>query len=165
MCNDLRLIVVVFTAVLVLAAGCRVGDRSVSAKSSAEEVVETVEDYWPDGTVRLRRQVLRSPDGTLINHGSYTRWYDNGAKEYEAVFVRGAKHGIATLWHKNGRKWTEGHYVHGQRHGGRYVWDENGLKRKEEHYADGKPHGTWTVWDKHGKIKWRGGYDHGVPRP
>ena len=156
---------IVSTVVLLLAAGCRLGDRRVSAKSSSEEVVETVEDYWPDGIIRLCRQVLRSPDGTLINHGPYTRWYDNGAKEYEVVFVHGAKHGIATLWHKNGQKWTEGHYVHGQRHGGRYVWDEGGRKRKEEHYVDGKPDGTWTVWDKHGRIKWQGGYDHGVPRP
>ena len=165
MFDSARLVFVALTGTLCLSGGCRHGDKKVSSKPLVEEEVKTVEEHWPDGTIRLRKHVMRKPDGTLANHGPYTRWYNHGAKEYEAVFVHGEKHGIAGLWHQNGRKWTEGHYVHGQRHGGRYVWDESGLKRKEEHYADGKPHGTWTVWDKHGKIKWQGGYDHGVPRP
>ena len=128
------------------------------------EKPDVVEQYWPEGQLQLRKQVLRKPDGTLVNHGTYTRWYNNGRKEYEAFLVRGKKHGTTTRWHKNGRKWSEQHYVNGQKHGASYIWDENGVKRKEEHHFHGRPHGTWTTWDGKGKIKWQGSFDRGVPQ-
>lgn len=126
--------------------------------------VELVEQYWPDGTPRLRKEVLENPDGTPVNHGTYTRWHDNGRKEYEAIFIQGKKEGTATFWHKNGRTWTEEHYVNGRKHGPRYTWDENGTKRKEEHFFEGKPHGTWTVWNAKGRIKSQAHFDHGNPQ-
>ena len=30
-------------------------------------------------------------DGTSVDNGAFERWYDNGAKEYEAVFSDGKK--------------------------------------------------------------------------
>lgn len=164
MLGHLRFALVIVTALLCPLPGCRHDGGKVSLNRAAEKV-EIVEEDWPDGKIRLRRQVLRNPDGTLVNHGTYARWYPDARKEYEATFVQGKKHGIATLWHKNGRKWTEEHYVHGQKHGVRRIWDENGVKRKEERHLDGKPHGVWTLWDKNGKIKWQGSFEHGKPKP
>ena len=162
--NRLRLAFAVLTGLLCLPAGCKHDARTVSLKHAAEKV-EVVEERWPDGTIQLRRQVVRNPDGTAVNHGAYTRWHPDGRKEYEATFVQGKKNGTATLWHKNGRKWTEEQYVHGKKHGVRRIWDENGVKRKEEQHVEGKPHGTWTLWDKNGKIKWQGSFEHGKPKP
>jgi len=157
----------ILSALLCLPVGCTQADRQArsdhTAKESSEKA-ETIEEDWPDGQPRLRKEVLRNPDGTLVNHGRYVRWYANGQKEYEAVFVLGRKHGIATRWHKNGCKWVEEVYNHGKKHGVTFVWDENGRKRKEEHHFNGKPHGTWTVWDKDGRIKSQGTFDHGRPK-
>ncbi len=153
---------------LCLLTGCVQGNREAPPDSRGEgpaENVELVAEYWPNGQLRLRKQVLRDADGTLIDHGSYTRWHDNGQTEYEAVFVHGQKHGLVTRWHQNGRTWMEERYEHGKKHGATFVWDEAGRKRKEENYFNGKPHGTWTVWDAGGRIKWQGSFEHGMPKP
>jgi antitoxin component YwqK of YwqJK toxin-antitoxin module len=147
-----QLAVAALTTLLCLPFGCTHGGRSASAARPGEQV-QAVEEYWPNGKLRLRKQVLKTPDGALVNHGAYTRWHDSGRKEYEAVYVEGKLEGVETTWHKNGQKWIEAHYADGQKHGPRYIWNESGTKIKEEHYVHGKPSGTWTSWKSSGKIR------------
>jgi antitoxin component YwqK of YwqJK toxin-antitoxin module len=154
----------ILAGVLYLSAGCSHTAPQPSADAPPDKT-QTVEQYWPNGGLQLRREVLRAADGTLIDHGTYTRWHNNGRKEYEATFVQGKIHGVETTWHKNGQAWTETHYVDGQKHGARCIWNADGVKIKEEHYHDGKPHGTWTVWNNSGKIKAQQTYEHGQPKP
>ncbi len=162
------LVLMIFAAAVCLPTGCRQGDRTVSADQVAHQPVEkpeVVEEFWPDGQLRLRKQILLKPDGTSVNHGTYTRWHNNGRKEYEATYDHAKLHGVEIAWHKNGQKWTEQHYDHGPRHGVRRNWDEQGRLRGEEHYVKDRPHGTWTIWKGDGSIKWQGKYDHGTPLP
>lgn len=147
-----------------LAAGCAHGPRPTPATQPMADV-ETVQEHWPDGGLRLRREVLRDADGALVNHGTYTRWYTDGTKEYEVTFAHGKKHGVAKTWHRNGRIWTEEHYRDGLRHGTSTTWDENGVKRKEENHVNGKPQGTWTVWDGKGRIKTQRNRPSDAPAP
>lgn len=152
---------------LAVARGCTPGERAALADRSVEKSaddVQVVEEYWPDGKLRLRKEVLRRADSTFINHGTYTRWHDNGNREYEATYVRGELHGVETAWHKNGQKWTEEDYDHGVRHGTRRTWDQSGRLRSEEHRVKGKPDGTWTIWKADGSVKWQGHFDHGKPK-
>ena len=124
--------------------------------------VETVEEHWPNGQLRLRKQVLTLEDGSVVDHGRFERWHDNGKKEYEAVFIKGKKEGTTTRYHKSGRKATEQEYRNGKRHGRSVTWNDSGTMVKEENWKDGKPHGTWTIWEE-GKVKWSHTYDHGKP--
>jgi antitoxin component YwqK of YwqJK toxin-antitoxin module len=126
------------------------------------EDVETVEEYWPNGQLRLRKQLLRLEDGTVVEHGTFERWHDNGKKEYEAVFVQGRKEGTTIRYHKNGRKATEQEYSNGKRHGHSITWNDSGAMVKQEQWENGEPHGTWTIWDG-GEVKWSHTYDHGTP--
>ena len=162
--GEMRFGLVLLASVMCLQPGCGQGARKPSPQGPPENV-ETVEQRWPDGTLRFRKQVLSTPEGEPVNHGPYMRWHKNGRKEYQAVFVHGKKSGTTTRWHMNGRKWVEQHYVSGRKHGLCRVWDENGVMRKEERYDDGKPDGTWTTWNKDGKVKWQGSFDHGRPGP
>lgn len=154
----------IIATLLSLPTGCVRSAGKVSV-SGLTENVETVEQHWPDGTLRLRKKVLSASDGNVVNHGTYVRWHDHGSKEFEVSYILGKKEGTATFWHKNGRKWIEEHYVAGQRHGVRRVWDESGRQRKEEQFANGKPHGTWTTWRENGEIQWQQSFEHGVLRP
>lgn len=142
----------ILTAVVLLPAGCHHGAKLATADRCVQKA-EVIEERWPDGELRLRKQMRRNEDGELVNHGTYKRWYDNGQQEYQATFVDGKIHGLAVRWHRSGRKWIEEHFADGTPHGSRRIWDENGVKRKEEHHVHGEPRGTWTVWDKHGKVK------------
>ena len=150
-------------ALLSLPAGCQ-PSAAKPGVTAVPEKVEVVEEHWPNGKLRLRREVTRAPDDTLVDEGRYTRWYDNGQKEYEGVFVHGKPDGVATSWHCNGLKWIEEHYVQGQREGVRLDWDENGILRKEEHFSEDKPDGTWSTWDAKGKLKTQQKYEKGVPQ-
>ena len=131
---------------------------------TAKPSSQVVEEFWPDGTPRLRKGIVTGSDGKQVNHGKYQRWFDNGQKEYEATFIQGNKHGLATRWHENGQKWIEEHYLNGQRHGVSRTWDQGGNLRKQEEHLQGKPHGVWTVWYPDGRIKWRAEFDHGKPK-
>jgi antitoxin component YwqK of YwqJK toxin-antitoxin module len=150
------------------ATGCRQGagpgPTSQPAMAPAPKV-ETIEEHWPNGQLKLRHEVQRKPDGALVDQGTYTTWYDNGQKQYEATYVQGKEDGVVTTWHRNGQKFTEQHYARGRREGARVVWDEEGNKRKEEFFVDDQPDGTWTQWKKDGTIEWQGHFDHGQPSP
>ena len=153
----------VLTLVIMLGAGCSQHINQSPAQHPAV-ASEPVEEYWPDGGLRLRKQVLRRSDGTLIDHGTFERWHENGQQEYQAVFVHGKKEGTTVRYHQNGQRSTQQEYRNGERHGRSTSWDATGAKVKQEDWADGRPHGTWIVW-KDGQIKWSHTYEHGVPAP
>jgi antitoxin component YwqK of YwqJK toxin-antitoxin module len=146
-----------------LVAGCQQPAREAQRAAPAAKA-EVVEEHWPNGGLRVRKEVLRSRDGTLVDHGTYTGWYDNGQVEYHGMFVQGKVDGVATRYHRNGQKAVEEYYANGVREGPRYSWDESGVLRKEEHFADDQPDGTWTTWDGQGKIKAQQRFERGVPK-
>ena len=118
----------------------------------AGELVPVRED-WPSGQPYVRATMLRQPDGTLVEHGAYTRWFDSGQKEYEATYDHGKLEGLESAWHRNGQKYSEQWYRAGLRHGERRTWDDQGRLRSEEYYADDRPTGVWRIWDEHGRLR------------
>ncbi|MCP3981450.1 MAG: toxin-antitoxin system YwqK family antitoxin [bacterium] len=153
-------------------------DRAAEAPRESDRVVaepaepveskpdtRVIEENWPDGSRKLRKTVIKAPDGTVLDHGTYTKWHTNGHKEYEATYIDGKLHGTETSWHDNGERRAEAHYAHGLRHGTHRSWDTKGRLRKEENYSNDKPHGTWTIWTSGGKIKWQSSFDHGAVLP
>lgn len=125
--------------------------------------VTLLTDYWPSGRPHIERHVLIADEGGEVEHGRYTRWYQNGQKEYEATFDRGEIVGVARRWHENGQLWSEMPFVDGRRHGVCRMWDPAGNLRKEEPFEHGRPHGTWTVYSDDGKVKAQSHFEHGKP--
>jgi hypothetical protein len=160
-----RYLLVFLTAFLVV-TGCattRSKMPPIEPKESPQgEPGDILEEFWPDGSIRIRREVIRGEDGLPIDHGVYTRWHKNGLPEYETVYDHGRMNGRAIRWHMNGEKWIEELYVQGLKEGASRTWNEAGELVKEEQYAHGKPHGTWTVWKK-GVVRARSCFDHGAP--
>ena len=145
-------------------SACRTNERAAPVERSSQEV-ETVERRWPGGKLKEREHRRRASDGSSVLHGLLTRWYVNGRKEYEAVFVDGKKHGTEMRWHRNGNVWNERRFEHGVRHGPSYTWDELGVKRKEERHAHGAPVGTWRAWNEKGELKAEQRFEPGAPAP
>jgi hypothetical protein len=165
--NQTALVVIIIGFLCYLPAGCQHADRTPDTVGPSPHArsAEVIEEFWPDSKPRLRSGVLRKPDGTPVNHGTYTRWYENGHKEYEATYDRGELHGVETAWHPNGQKRSEQEYKHGLRDGVRRNWDEQGRLRCEEHYVKDRPDGPWTIWKRDGSIEWQARFDHGTPVP
>ena len=126
----------------------------LAAGFAAAAQTTVIKEHWPNGRLRLSKQVLQNDDGSTMNHGKYERWYNNGNREYEAVFVLGKKEGTTVRYHRNGIKANQQEYHNGQRHGRSVSWDPSGVIVKEENWNEGKPCGVWTVWED-GKVKWR----------
>jgi len=152
-----------FPLLAALAAACASPAR-VRSDSPPAPRHEIVEEHWPDGTLRERRQVIRLADGTTVDDGPFERWYIDGTKEYEAVFVRGKKEGTTLRYHRNGRIASREAYHDGTRNGPSVSWNDKGEKVKEEYWADGRPDGTWTVWED-GRVAWTHTFAHGDPDP
>jgi hypothetical protein len=141
------------------------GSTVAQAHPLTAQKLEIVQEFWPNSRVHVRRQGYRLADGSLVNHGLYEKWYQNGVKEYEAMYQHDLLVGASRQWHDTGQLWVEEEFVNGVQHGHRYVWDRAGRKRKEEHHWFGKPDGTWHTWDKDGEIKWTNQFDKGDPTP
>ncbi len=159
----------ILLVVLLLTAGCGAVRGTVPAVEAEPEILvagapvaESIEEFWLDGSIRIRHQVIRDADGSPVEHGVYARWHENGLPEYETVFDNGRKNGRAVRWHMNGEIWIEEFYEMGLKEGACRTWNEAGDLVKEEQYAHGKPHGTWTVWEE-GVVRARSCFDHGIP--
>jgi hypothetical protein len=136
------------------------------AKTSAPAgTPEVIEEAWPSGQPKLRKELVRRPDGTPVAHGAWVEWYDGGPMQYQATYVDGKIDGVERTWHPNSQLATEVHFRHGQREGLRRTWDQQGRLRKEENWSADKPHGVWTVWEPDGKIFAQQEYDHGQRKP
>jgi len=139
---------------------------SLQADSDTQSplIRETVEQRWPDGTPRERKQVVRLEDGATVDDGTFERWYADGTLAYRAVFNLGKKEGETVRYHPNGRVASRQQYHDGKLDGPSISWDDQGQKVKEENWADGRPDGTWTIW-KDGGVEWTHTFDHGDPDP
>jgi hypothetical protein len=43
----------------------------------------SIEEYWPDGTLRARCRVRRGPDGSLVAYGRQAIWTTSGQIQYD----------------------------------------------------------------------------------
>ena len=151
---------------LLLTASAVTGAQPVRASPDVPPAPrhEIVAQRWPDGALRERKQVLRLADGTTVDDGPFERWYIDGTKEYEAVFVLGRKEGTTVRYHRNGKVASRDEYHDGKRNGPSVSWNEDGEKVKQENWADDQPHGTWLVWED-GRVAWTHTFAHGDPDP
>lgn len=59
----------------------------------------------PDGDMKC--QQLQLTDGSVVNHGTFKRFWKNGKPGLEGQFVRGKKHGIWFVYDEGGKKIQE----------------------------------------------------------
>jgi MORN repeat variant len=108
--------------------------RNPSATPATEAALptEVVEQFWPNGQLHVRRQVERTPDGRLVNHGEMTVWYEEGAQRSTGNWRHGRKHGHFVFWYPSGSKKMEATWREGLANGEFFAWDETGeLTRRE----------------------------------
>lgn len=115
--------------------------------------VEVLEEYWEDGSPKIREEVVMGDDGEYILHGTTTHWWQDGQKKMELSFNCGLRHGPKRTWWPNGEPWAVGHTVNGKDHGTWTVWHQDGEKEREFHLDHGVWDGPFTVWHPNGQKK------------
>ncbi len=122
-----------------------------SATSDADG--ELVTERYPDGSVKIERQVTKDAAGNYVNHGTYTAYGPDGTVQKTGVFQNGKQQG----------KWTqsfakdEGHLFTAD-----HETEFQGPFASEATFVEGQLDGTWTIKDRNGQniVEWN--FDHGV---
>ena len=75
------------------------------ANSSSDAIdKEVIRERYPDGTVRVEREVAQDDEGNYVNHGSWKTWDANGATPWrKASTIMGNRTGPWTRWYRNGQ--------------------------------------------------------------
>src|SRR5262245_28323082 len=89
---------------------------------------EVVEKRYPDGTLKLRREVMVDASGRQTDHGKVTRYWSNGKPQEEITYVEGQKSGPWTEWYESGLKKAECGYRRGVKHGSEVFYNKEGKK-------------------------------------
>jgi antitoxin component YwqK of YwqJK toxin-antitoxin module len=144
-------------------------------------------ETYPDGTVRVEREVALFSDNHIEADGFYREFYPNGKLFVEGQYQRGRQHGEWTFYYDNGQinrksifnngqpdgAWdiyradgtlsAKRSFKNGARDGEWITYDETGKKPlREEHYVNGKADGVWKIWFASGKQKQQFGFKEGL---
>jgi len=115
--------------------------------------VETVIERYPNGSVKVERQVVQNNQADYVNHGTYTSYDPDGNVLKKGEFQNGKQHG---RWVQHFAE-DEGHLISGQQRAefvGPFV--------SEAAFMDGKLEGIWSIQDRDGKNITEWSYDNGV---
>jgi len=124
---------------------------------SREYTIKSVyyENPSNDGSKTLREKftVLKRDNNSLIKHGTFRSWHENGKLSKISEYSEGQKDGFAKEWFVNGRLMSQGHYQKGQKEGPwSYAYESGKIKYKILYYNNLKD-GPFTWWHPNGKKK------------
>ena len=140
--------------------------------------VETFTERYPNGKVKIERQVTLDTDGNYVNHGAWKMYNAAGKVVAEGQFALGRRVGIWSRWHdRNDSKvftqapfnrfqapfLSQANFTGGQLDGEWIIYDSAQLKCSQVSIRNGKRHGLAVVWTTNGKILRQSSYDQGVP--
>lgn len=113
----------------------------VLARPALVASVEVVEEFWSDGTVKLRYTV----DDAGRRHGSYEEFRADGTPQVKARYAKDQLDGAYTSFHANGEKAVSAKYRRGALDGEYVERNEDGEVRVQATYKGGLLHGTRSV--------------------
>ncbi|MBW3595750.1 MAG: hypothetical protein KY475_00580 [Planctomycetes bacterium] len=161
-------------------AGGDAPDVNISAPLPAEAPeTELVQERYPNGSLKLAREVTQDGQGNFLNHGSWKYWSEQGDLIAEGEYRRGVRHG---LWRRvvaakasplfatppynqyQGPFISEAHLANGKLNGTWVITDMRGHKVSEIEYVNDVRHGIASWWHANGKkmqqITFRNGSAH-----
>jgi len=128
--------------------------------------VEIVRERYPDGKVKVEREVIRDAEENYVNHGTWKMWDKSGNVVGEGRYVNSQRQGVWTGWFMPAEvsllgempyKQYQGPFISqaefdGGKLNGRWViYDAKQRKISEWNYLAGRRHGSWTSWYANGK--------------
>jgi antitoxin component YwqK of YwqJK toxin-antitoxin module len=140
--------------------------------------VEIVRERYPDGKVRIERQVTQDPQGNYVNHGAWKMLTPNGEVSAEGQYNMGQRVGLWIRWHARNDSQvfnefpfnrfdapfkSQANFVDGALDGDWLISDANDRKVMQISLKAGQRHGPAITWLPTGKTFRQATYDQGVP--
>ncbi len=107
---------------------------------------KVVEEKWPDGKIKVRREMGEDLHGRLVPHGMETRYDPDGVKLAETSYRLGDMDGPWREFYLNGKTKIEGNYRRGKKEGPEISYTDDGQKVKEVNYHDDQKQGKTIEW-------------------
>jgi len=127
------------------------GATPMTASSDGAQV-ETATERYPNGSIKVEREVILDSEANYVNHGKYTMYGLDGSVLKTGEFREGKQQG----------KWIQ-HFSEDKGYiiSAEQQRDFAGPFVSEATFVDGKLHGTWTIKDRSGQniIEWN--FSHG----
>lgn len=101
-------------------------------------------EFYPDGKTKKLEYSYYEENGRKIEHGTYTKWYENGKIMIQGTYQDGKREGTWREYFRNGVLKAEGSYVGGKREGAWIIYYESGNKHWEGNYLNGEKEGLWV---------------------
>lgn len=120
--------------------------------SAATADVKTVDEKWPDGSLKVRREMIDDVRGRPVQNGLETHYYSGGAKQSETTYRFGVPDGPWREYYMSGKVKAEGAIHRGQKDGLETTYTEAGDKSSQVTYQEGKRNGKTTKWQGGRKI-------------
>lgn len=155
-------------AVALLAATVAQGQEPVLVSPDVRVSTEVVTERYPNGSLKVQREVTQDNQGNYVNHGTWSMWDSRGRLTVKGEYQLGKKHGVwARKFHNPaGTLLADVEFREFQPP---FVF--------ETHFEQDQIHGTWTIYDSrkrkcavwefhydkhHGKATWF--YANGLKR-
>jgi antitoxin component YwqK of YwqJK toxin-antitoxin module len=134
-----------------------------------------LDEKYPDGAIRVQREVVKMSDDQVINHGKYTEfyvngvhdgqwsfWHDNGKLAKQVTFKNGRADGSWEARRADGTLFAKKTYKDNLREGAWVLYYEDGKTPKiEQSYLDGKLDGVRKMYFADGKLRQQAEYKDG----
>ncbi len=142
--------------------------ESIGPEIKAKEVesTEVVEERYPNGQLKIAREVVQDEKGNYLNHGAWKMFTERGAVMMDGQFYEDARHGVWNRWYSAGeveflrqRPFNEyqspfisqGIFDNGDLHGAWIVYDAKQRKVCEIRFNRGERDGLATWWHANGR--------------
>jgi antitoxin component YwqK of YwqJK toxin-antitoxin module len=140
--------------------------------------VEVVRERYPDGKIRIERQVTQDEQGNYVNHGAWRMLTTKGEVSAEGQYNMGQRVGHWIRWHGRNDSpilneapfnrfeapfKSQANFTDGQLDGDWLITDANDRKVIQVSLKNGQRHGPAVTWLPNGKTFRQATYDQGVP--
>jgi antitoxin component YwqK of YwqJK toxin-antitoxin module len=152
--------------------------EEVQPSMGGEGEIETVRERYPDGKIRIERQVTQDEDGNYVNHGTWKMLTPSGAVSAEGQYYMGERVGLWTRWHGRNESpvfnefpfkqfkapfMSQATFADGMMDGDWLITDAAEKKVMQISLKGGKRNGPAITWLPTGKTYRQATYDQGVP--
>ena len=143
------------------------GEYSPDDGADDESTTEVIKERYPDGSIKIEREVTQDAQGNYINHGTWKMFAANGAPMAQGEYRYGNRTGTWVRWYRGaseaelltkvpyrnfpGPFISQATFEHGQLDGVWIIYDGKKHKVSQFEYADGHRNGKSTWWHPNGK--------------
>lgn len=114
--------------------------REVPSEYDNKSLIK-IKSFYISGELRSKEYVryIDEKDSNLdIRDGLFVKYYKNGNKEFEVLFVEGKKEGLQTAWYKTGELQAESYFINDLAHGIHTYFYKSGQIKIKSNFKNGK---------------------------